>query len=38
LAIVNMIVRKLGGQAVVESAPGEGSTFGFTLRRAVEAG
>ena len=32
LSIVRMIVEKMGGQAGVESAPGKGSTFYFTLR------
>jgi len=31
LSIVRRIVEKLGGQAGVESAVGEGSTFYFTL-------
>jgi signal transduction histidine kinase len=31
LSIVRRIVEKLGGQASVESAPGEGCTFSFTL-------
>jgi len=31
LSIVRMIVEKMGGQVGVESAPGQGSTFYFTL-------
>ncbi len=31
LSIVSMIVEKMGGQAGVESTPGQGSTFYFTL-------
>jgi two-component system, sensor histidine kinase and response regulator len=31
LAIVKRIVSRLGGEAAVESTPGEGSTFSFTL-------
>lgn len=36
LSIVRRIVDKLGGKTGVESAPGEGSTFSFTLPRAPE--
>jgi signal transduction histidine kinase len=31
LSIVQRIVEKLGGQVGVESQPGQGSTFSFTL-------
>jgi signal transduction histidine kinase len=31
LSIVRMIVEKMGGRVGVESAPGKGSTFYFTL-------
>ncbi len=34
LSIVRRIMEKLGGEAWVESAPGMGSTFGFTLPAA----
>lgn len=34
LSIVQRIVSKLGGQTSVQSAPGKGSTFSFTLKRA----
>ena len=34
LSIVRRIMEKLGGEAWVESEPGKGSTFGFTLPRA----
>jgi PAS domain S-box-containing protein len=34
LSIVRRIMEKLGGEAWVESTPGRGSTFGFTLPRA----
>jgi len=34
LSIVQRIMDKLGGEAWVESEPGEGSKFGFTLPRA----
>lgn len=34
LAIVSMIVRKLGGEIIAQSVPGHGSTFGFALRAA----
>ena len=33
LSIVRRIAEKLGGEVGVESAPGEGSTFWFTLPR-----
>jgi two-component system, sensor histidine kinase and response regulator len=36
LAIVSMIVRKLGGEVIADSAPGHGSTFGFVLTAADE--
>jgi len=36
LSIVRRILEKLGGQVGVESAPGEGSTFYFTLPAARE--
>ncbi|MCX6842967.1 MAG: ATP-binding protein, partial [candidate division WOR-3 bacterium] len=35
LSIVRRIMEKLGGEAWVESAPGKGSKFGFTLPRAL---
>ncbi|MCX6044187.1 MAG: GAF domain-containing protein [Chloroflexi bacterium] len=35
LSIVQRIVRRLGGSVGVESKPGEGSTFYFTLPRSV---
>ena len=38
LSIVGRIMEKLGGEAWVESAPGKGSRFGFTLPHAPEAG
>jgi signal transduction histidine kinase len=34
LSIVSRIMEKLGGEAWVESAPGTGSRFGFTLSKA----
>lgn len=34
LSIVRRIMEKLGGEAWVESEPGKGSTFGFTLPKA----
>jgi signal transduction histidine kinase len=37
LSIVRRILEKLGGEVGVESAPGEGSTFYFTLPAAREA-
>lgn len=36
LSIVRRIARKLGGDTFVESTPGKGSRFGFTLRSAVQ--
>lgn len=33
LAIVSLIVRRLGGEVIVNSKRGEGSLFGFTLNR-----
>jgi two-component system phosphate regulon sensor histidine kinase PhoR len=38
LAIVRHLVEKLGGRVSVESEPGRGSTFAFTLPRAAPAG
>jgi signal transduction histidine kinase len=35
LSIVQRIVEKLGGQVGVESQPGQGSTFSFTLPAAI---
>lgn len=35
LSIVRRIMEKLGGEAWVESEPGKGSRFGFTLPRAL---
>jgi signal transduction histidine kinase len=37
LSIVQRIVEKLGGEVGVESAPGQGSTFYFTLPAAEPA-
>jgi signal transduction histidine kinase len=36
LSIVRRIVERLGGQVQVQSAPGQGSVFSFTLPRAGE--
>jgi signal transduction histidine kinase len=38
LSIVRRIMEKLGGEAWVDSAPGKGSRFGFSLPRAPEPG
>ncbi len=38
LSIVQRITERLGGQVMVESAPGQGSTFSFTLPAADLAG
>jgi len=38
LSIVRRIMEKLGGEAWVESEPGKGSRFGFTLPRAPASG
>jgi PAS domain S-box-containing protein len=38
LSIVRRIMEKLGGEAWVESEPGQGSRFGFTLPAAPTAG
>jgi signal transduction histidine kinase/ActR/RegA family two-component response regulator len=35
LALVREYVRSMGGEVFVDSMPGEGSTFGFTLPRAA---
>ncbi|MEA3309932.1 MAG: ATP-binding protein [Chloroflexota bacterium] len=35
LSIVQRIISRLGGEVGVESAPGEGTTFYFTLPLAV---
>jgi signal transduction histidine kinase len=35
LSIVRRIMEKLGGEAWVESEPGKGSRFGFTLPRSI---
>lgn len=37
LAISQYIVQKMGGELKVESAPGQGSTFSFTLTMSIEA-
>ncbi|GAO44774.1 PAS domain-containing hybrid sensor histidine kinase/response regulator [Flavihumibacter petaseus] len=37
LAISQYIVQKMGGELKVESAPGQGSTFFFTLTLSIEA-
>jgi PAS domain S-box-containing protein len=37
LSIVRRIMEKLGGEVWVESAPGKGSRFGFTLPRAASS-
>lgn len=36
LSIVKRIIEKLGGKVAVESQPGQGSTFSFTLRAVTE--
>jgi len=37
LTIVKRIVEKLGGQVGIESVPGEGSIFSFTLARVPDS-